>query len=331
MELKTRLASHFDVGSIVEIYNQAVANRTSTLDSFPVSATRYESFFGPNRRSRIILAIGLGKPVGWASVSPINDRWACRFTAIGSCFVCQDFHDMGIEDVLTAAQIDEALKLGYHSLIVEVLNTTPDSASTYINQGFDIIGEISDAGFRDGHWIGLTIMQKMLQEDPMIERRVCFSVLTNDLSRSIALYRDALGLDMRAFSNAILMFPLGTSEFQVCLKSHTKELLDFEFDNNHTQGVLISLRFDSEAQMNEAAEAALAVGASLVGQSGNTSWSLEDFNGVSWFLDSLMFGGCDRSVDPSHLRSPDRSWSRLLRRGRECMPSGIRRMAACAQ
>lgn len=114
------------------------------------------------------------------------------------------------------------------------------------------------------------------------ERRIRFSIVTDDIMRSQALYQNALGLSMRPLSNAILMFPLGEVEFEVCHRDAARDLVDFDFDQSRTCGLLISLRFFSEERMNDAAEKALEVGATLVDQVESKSWTLEDFNGVSW-------------------------------------------------
>ena len=121
----------------------------------------------------------------------------------------------------------------------------------------------------------------------MSERRIRFSVVTDDLQRSEALYRVCFGLRMRQLSNPILMFPLdplGIAEFEVCLREASRDLLEFDFGAKRTTGLLVSLRFDSEAEMNSVAESALNIGAQVVGQSLSLSWNLEDFNGVNWFL-----------------------------------------------
>jgi hypothetical protein len=116
------------------------------------------------------------------------------------------------------------------------------------------------------------------------ERRIRFSIVTDDIMRSQALYRDALGLSMRPLSNAILMFPLGEAEFEVCHRDAAGQLVEFDFGQARTSGLLISLRFFSEERMNNAAEKAFEVGARLVDQVESKWWKLEDFNGVSWRL-----------------------------------------------
>jgi len=116
------------------------------------------------------------------------------------------------------------------------------------------------------------------------ERRIRFSIVTEDIMRSVALYQDALGLSMRTLSNPILMFPLGEAEFEVVHRDAARDLVEFDFGKSGTSGLLISLRLYTEQRMNAAAEKALEVGARLIEKVESKSWTLEDFNGVSWFL-----------------------------------------------
>lgn len=285
MEVNIRHASREDAQAIAEIYNHAIDDRNATFDSFPVSADRYTSFFDRNERASMLVAVANDQVIGWASVSPISNRWAYRFTCIGSFFVHKEFRGKKIGSALKAAQINEAARIGYHSLVVEVLSTNVVSILLNLRFGFRVVGETWEAGYRDGKWIGLVIMQKILKGEIMRDRQVRFSIITDDIEKSISLYRDALGLDMRPICNAIAMFPLGVAEFEVCHREASKQLLDFKLDGELASGLLISLSLGSEEQVDKAVKAALQYGATSVNNESNSnSRILKDFNGVIWSL-----------------------------------------------
>ncbi len=170
MQVEIRYATQSDAEDIAEIYNHAIADGNATFDSFPVSGDRYSAFFNGDKRHVLLVAVSEARVVGWASVSPISDRWAYRFTCLGSFFVHKDFRGLRIGTALKAAQIDEATRCGYHSLVVEVLTTNTISISLNLRAGFRVVGEIWEAGFRDGKWIGLVSMQKILNPTDAIER-----------------------------------------------------------------------------------------------------------------------------------------------------------------
>jgi phosphinothricin acetyltransferase len=163
MLVNIRHASREDGDAIAEIYNHGIADGNATFDEFPVSKERYSSFFEAHDRTAMLVAVADEQVVGWTAITPISDRWAYRYTCLGSFFVHREFRGNKIGSVLKAAQIEEAIRLGYHSLIVEVLSTNIVSVSINLSFGFRVVGEIWEAGYRDGKWIGLITMQKILK------------------------------------------------------------------------------------------------------------------------------------------------------------------------
>ena len=119
----------------------------------------------------------------------------------------------------------------------------------------------------------------------MKERQVRFSIVTDDINRSISLYKDAIGLAMRPICNPIAMFSFGVCEFEVCQRGASQSLLQFDFEAAQTSGLLVSLALDSEAELERAEKAALKSGAIPFPEecSSNTR-CFRDFNGVNWHL-----------------------------------------------
>lgn len=286
MQVTIRHADRKDAVAIAEIYNHGIEDGDATFDAFPVSSDRYSSYFESNARGSMLVAVAEGRVVGWTSVSPISGRWAYRYTCLGSTFVHRDFRGTRVGKALKAAQIEEAARLGYHSLTGEILSTNAVSLSLHLSFGFRVVGESWEAGYRNGKWIGLIKVEKILEDYHMRERQIRFSVVTDDLEKSISLYRDALGLRMRPICNAIAMFPLGAAEFEVCQREATKELLDFEFPGQRANGLLISLSLDTEQQLQGMLEAAVNCGATRIDdrEPASKTHLLRDFNGVTWSI-----------------------------------------------
>ncbi len=158
-----RRAKIEEIDTISAIYNEHVDSGISTFDEFHITNERYLMFFSPEMRKSFILVAELeGQITGWTSVEPISDRWAYRFTCISSTYIRQEFTGKKIGHELSLAKFSEASKLGYHSIIAETLSTNPKSVAFLMSLGYKVIGEIIDAGFRDDKWIGLVILQKIL-------------------------------------------------------------------------------------------------------------------------------------------------------------------------
>lgn len=281
VDLAFRTAAPSDATVIAEIYNHAVSDRNATYDAFPVSGRRFDDYFAGDAKRSLLIATLADIVVGWLSIAPLSTRWAYRYTALGGFFVHRDHRRRGLGTALKAEQILEAARLGYRSLVVEVLATNAASITINLGLGFRIVGEISDAGYRDGCWIGLVIMQKSLathREVPYVR----FAIPTNDLQGSVAFYRDALGLDMACADDHSACFPLGAAAILVEAR---EEAGDGRLASPRASPAAIEMAYDSEQQWREACAAALAAGATPQSISGSDQHrKFVDMNGVHWAL-----------------------------------------------
>jgi phosphinothricin acetyltransferase len=158
-----RLASKKDVDSITEIYNETISEGIASFDKPPISRARYEAYFSEDRKSSCLIVAEINDLIiGWASIDPISERWAYRFTCLGSTYVRKDYRNNKVGTLLKQQKFMEAKKLGYHSIIGEVLSINRKSLSFQLSFGYRIVGEIHEAGYRDDKWIGLIVIQKML-------------------------------------------------------------------------------------------------------------------------------------------------------------------------
>lgn len=164
--IKIRLATFQDLESVVEIYNQGVDSGFSTFDDFYISIDRYVSYLtGSKKRAALLVAVFEEQVIGWASIDPISERNAYRFTCLGSVYVRKEFRGMSVGRLLKKEKIIEASKLDYHSMICEVLSINKVSIILNLSLGFRIVGEIVQAGYRNDKWIGLIVMQKFLKHN----------------------------------------------------------------------------------------------------------------------------------------------------------------------
>ena len=159
-----RGASRDDTKAIAEIYNHGIADGNSTFDDYRVSADRYDSFFSAPEKAALLVAEWEKRVIGWASIISISERRAYRFTCLGSLFVHKDFRRLGVGHALKEAQIGEAARIGYHVMIAEVLSTNIAAISLNMRFNYRVVGEIWEAGYRNGNWIGLVIMQRLLHK-----------------------------------------------------------------------------------------------------------------------------------------------------------------------
>jgi L-amino acid N-acyltransferase len=158
-----RPAKASDVDAICEIYNEAIRTTTATFDTAPRSLERQRQWFeshGP--RFPILVAAKNGVVVGWACLTRWSERPAYDITAETSFYVHSEHRGQGIGRRLKQALIDEARRLGFHSLIARVAEGSEASLHLNLSMGFERVGVLRQVGRKFDRLLDVVLLQKML-------------------------------------------------------------------------------------------------------------------------------------------------------------------------
>ena len=165
VDFTIRDAKITDAGSIADIYNEAILSTTATFDTEPKSANDRKIWLEEHDdRHPVIVAEVEGRIVGWASLTSWSDRPAYDGTAETSFYVAKPYRSRGIGRALKARTIQDARRLGFHSLIARVAEGS--EASIHLNEsfGFRHIGTMKEVGMKFGKRLDVHLMQLMLNE-----------------------------------------------------------------------------------------------------------------------------------------------------------------------
>jgi phosphinothricin acetyltransferase len=163
--ISIRLASSEDVTSITDIYNEAIRTTTATFDTEPKTAEdRLKWLESHDERHPVFVAELDGRVAGWASLTKWSDRPAYNQTAETSFYVGEAFRGRGVGSALKERLIEEARRLGFHTLLARTARES--FASIHINEsfGFRQIGTMKEVGFKFGRRLDVHVMQLMLNE-----------------------------------------------------------------------------------------------------------------------------------------------------------------------
>ena len=158
-----RRAASEDAAAIAHIYNEAILNTTATFDTEPKTPEdRAEWLKSHDERHPILVAIVNGEVVGWASITLWSDRPAYADTAETSFYVSSGHRGQGIGRKLKEAIIQEAKRLGYHTLIARI--TAGSEVSLHLNEstGYVRVGTLKEVGRKFGKLLDVHILQKIL-------------------------------------------------------------------------------------------------------------------------------------------------------------------------
>ncbi len=160
-----RPATHGDLEAITEIFNEAILKTTASfyLTERTVEDRR-EWFESHGKRHPVLVAEADGNVAGWAALSQWEVREAYDGTAETSFYVKEESRGQGIGRQLKTAIIEEARRLGFHTLIARAAGES--DASIHLNEsfGFEKVGTMKEVGRKFGRLIDVHIFQLMLHE-----------------------------------------------------------------------------------------------------------------------------------------------------------------------
>lgn len=164
-DVSIRYAVADDAAAIADIYNEAIRTTTATFDMEPKTAEdRLQWLEAHDERHPVFVAELDGQIVGWACLAKWSDRPAYDHTAETSFYVSEALRGRGIGRALKKRLIEEARRLGFHTLLARAAGES--YASLHINEsfGFKHIGTMKEVGFKFGRRLDVHVMQLMLAE-----------------------------------------------------------------------------------------------------------------------------------------------------------------------
>lgn len=173
-EFTIRDATLDDLPGIVDIYNSTVPGRMVTADTEPVSVESRLPWFHehtPQRRPLWVAERG-GKLCGWLSYQSFYGRPAYNGTAEVSIYVAEASRGQGLGKLLLQRAIEEAPKVGLHTLLGFIFGHNEPSLILFDRFGFERWAHLPRVATLDGIDRDLVIVGKRIEEaGPSLERR----------------------------------------------------------------------------------------------------------------------------------------------------------------
>jgi phosphinothricin acetyltransferase len=117
-----------------------------------------------DERHPVFVAEVEGHIAGFASLTKWSDRPAYDRTVESSFYVAERFRGQGIGRALKQRVVEEARRLGFHTLLARAAEGS--EASMHLNKafGFQHVGTMKEVGFKFGRWLDVHILQLMLED-----------------------------------------------------------------------------------------------------------------------------------------------------------------------
>ena len=161
--IRIRTASVEDAAAIVEIYNQGIEDRVATFETALRSAEDQRAWLQAiaGRYPAVVAQID-GEIIGWAGAGPYRDRECYRGIGEFSMYVRRDWKRRGVGDLLVAALINEAERLGLWKLLSRIFPFNEASRALCRKHGFREVGVYEKHAPLDGRWLDVVIVERLI-------------------------------------------------------------------------------------------------------------------------------------------------------------------------
>jgi L-amino acid N-acyltransferase YncA len=161
--IRVRLARIADAAAIAEIYNEGIADRIATYETEPRSPKDEQAWLRAiaGRYPAVVAEID-GQIVGWAGAGPYRARKCYRGIGEFSMYVRRECRRRGVGDLLLAALIREAERLGLWKLLSRIFLFNEASRALCQKHGFREVGIYEKHARLDGRWLDVVIVERLI-------------------------------------------------------------------------------------------------------------------------------------------------------------------------
>ena len=160
-----RHAGTADLPAITEIYNQGTEDGIATLETDLNNREERGAWLlsrQPNHKVLVIYDTEEQCVCGWASLNEHNSRICFDGVADVSIYIRRGLRQHGLGKMLLNELSEEARVAGFHKLVLTAPNTNEAGKKLYHFIGFREVGVYLKHIFRNGAWIDVVIMEKLL-------------------------------------------------------------------------------------------------------------------------------------------------------------------------
>lgn len=160
-----RSASQADLPSILEIYNEVIANSTAVYALSPSSLEERQAWFDARVRQGfpVLVAEDTTGVLGFASFGEFRGAWpGYRFSVEHTVHVRHDKRGRGLGSALVEALFPPAVDMGKHVMIGGVDAVNDASLRMHRRLGFEQVAHFREVGHKFGRWLDLVFLQRFL-------------------------------------------------------------------------------------------------------------------------------------------------------------------------
>jgi L-amino acid N-acyltransferase YncA len=164
MQIQIRPARPNDAPAIAAIYNQGIAERSSTFETTPRSAEDMHERIRAAQRFPVLVAVDTADVVlGWAGLTPYRTRACYAGVAEFSIYFDSKARGQGAGKQLLNGLIEAAASLGYWKLLSRVFPFNTASRALCRACGFREVGTYEKHAKLGDSWLDVVIVERLIR------------------------------------------------------------------------------------------------------------------------------------------------------------------------
>jgi phosphinothricin acetyltransferase len=161
--MKFRIADITDAQSVMEVYNEHIADGNSTMDLQPKSLSEIEDWFKDFWQRELIVILEDDKNIiGWGIIKRYSDREGYAKACETAIYLRASETRKGYGTLMKKWIIEKCRELGYHHLVAKIYSSNTASIEYNKKLGYELVGKQKEIGYVDGQWQDVTIMQLII-------------------------------------------------------------------------------------------------------------------------------------------------------------------------
>lgn len=164
-DITVRPATEADLEAINAIHNPEIEHGIATWDTAAWSIEERRAWFAEHDElTPVLVAEHAGQVVGFAYVTFVSKKHGWRFTREDTIYIAPEFQGLRIGERLLGALLERLREIGVRLVIASITSSNEASIRLHAKFGFEVMGEMKNAGYKFGEWLSTTYMQLDLGE-----------------------------------------------------------------------------------------------------------------------------------------------------------------------
>ncbi|QCE32672.1 N-acetyltransferase [Acetobacteraceae bacterium] len=163
-----RPAQEKDLPEILAIYNDAICTTNAVYTETQTTLEERKAWFLRQQEAGFPIFVAITgrndqeKIAGFGTFGQFRPWAGFKYSVEHSLYINRAFQGQGFGGLILNRLLEEAVKMKLHLMVAGIDSGNKASIRLHEKFGFTSVGLLKEAGYKNGQWLDLNFMQKML-------------------------------------------------------------------------------------------------------------------------------------------------------------------------